>query len=267
MGFSFKNIFSKDNVSSAAGVTATAATGDPLVGSVTKNAVSQGFDWLGLGQSFLPAVGAGLSYLQQNAMLDKIFSFQERMSSTAHQREVADLLAAGINPLYTATGGSGASTPTGVLGSQTDFSNAFSSGVGSAMARRIQKAQIEAMDFENAARAQNVENGIKQNELLQKQIDNYERELSARLELMKSQGIAAIASGAAASASASYTQQQEVNSVYTNNQDKLYSEWLDSHPFARWRYLNGRAGLGVSLSGSGSSTSGRSGSSFGFSAR
>lgn len=39
--------------------------------------------------------------------------FQKEMSSTAHQREVKDLLNAGLNPVLSANGGAGATTPTG----------------------------------------------------------------------------------------------------------------------------------------------------------
>lgn len=43
----------------------------------------------------------------------KQMDFQERMANTAHQREMQDLIAAGLNPILTATGGNGAATPSG----------------------------------------------------------------------------------------------------------------------------------------------------------
>lgn len=104
----------------------------------------------------LPAAGAVLSAggaLLANRASAKAAKenreWQERMSSTAHEREVADLRRAGLNPILSAN--HGASSPGGATADVRDVSEAGGRGVASALAIRQAKASIELTNAQAAA--------------------------------------------------------------------------------------------------------------------
>lgn len=74
--------------------------------------------------------------------------FMQKMSNTAHQREVEDLRKAGLNPILSA-GGRGASTPGSAMPTVHDLGKSFASGMMIASERK----RLEASARETTARA------------------------------------------------------------------------------------------------------------------
>lgn len=95
------------------------------IGKGLSSALSGGSLFTGLVPGIIGAFGQSSTNRANSAQAQRQMDFQERMSNTAHQREVADLRAAGLNPILSA-GGSGASSPSG---SQATMLNSAKAGL------------------------------------------------------------------------------------------------------------------------------------------
>lgn len=80
----------------------------------------------------------------QEDMANAQMAFQERMSGSAHQREVADLKAAGLNPMLSSRYG-GSSTP---VGAQAQIADTLTPAVNTGMAAALNKATVDKLQAE-----------------------------------------------------------------------------------------------------------------------
>ncbi len=93
-----------------------------------------------LGGGILSAFGQTSANKQNARLAQKQMDFQERMRDTAHQAEIKDLKAAGLNPILSGLGGSGAASPGGATAKMENIGEkAVSSALGVQQLSNIKK--------------------------------------------------------------------------------------------------------------------------------
>lgn len=128
------------------------------------------------------AYGQSSANNTNKALAQQQMDFQERMSSTEIQRRVADLKAAGLNPMLSAINQQGASS---AQGARAEVRNPLEGTASSAMAYRMQSAQLENMNAQTrllASQKMNVDSQTNLNDWSANQVGSNISKIGAEID-------------------------------------------------------------------------------------
>lgn len=196
---------------------------------VWQAAVAQaGMDLAG---GYLNHVRATNAATDQRHFAREMFKKQVQLANTAHQRQVKDLRAAGLNPILSAKG-SGATTPAAMGYQQPHFQPIDTGGAvraySAAHTAKLQQAQANQAEASEQQILQNINNLKATEEWTRAQTQN----VSAELENIKQRAHLMAAQRAREEASAKHLNEQAREKFYQNEYNKIIADHFRENPTA-----------------------------------